>query len=63
MHCATHPDWQPYTMCGEQRWNFNVPTILLWYTGPSSLGVDPKNPTILGLKAFCQFSTTGTRSA
>ena len=38
-------------MCEEQRWIFNVPSILLWYTGPPSLGLDLKDPAILGLKA------------
>ena len=38
-------------MCEGQRWIFNVPTILLWYTGPPSLGLDPKDPAILGLEA------------
>ena len=33
-------------MC--EGWIINVPTILLWYT---SLGLDPKGPAILGLKA------------
>ena len=32
-------------------WIFTVPTILLWYTGPVSLGLDPKDPATLGLKA------------
>ena len=54
-------------MCEGQRWIFNVPTMLLWYTGLPSLGLDPKDPAILGLKAclklFCQFDTAGTRSA
>ena len=32
-----------------QRWILNVPTILLWYTEPPSLGLRPKlkNPAIL----------------
>ena len=38
-------------MCEKQRWVFNVPTMLLRYTGPPSLGLDPKDPAILGLKA------------
>ena len=50
-------------MCEGQRWIFNVPTMLLWYTRPPSLGLDPKDPAILGLKAFCQFDAAGTRSA
>ena len=43
-----------------------VPTLLLRYTGPPSLGLDPKDPTIWVenlLKAFCQFGTARTRSA
>ena len=36
----------------EQRWIFYVHTILLWYTQPPSLGLDPKDPAIfLGLEA------------
>ena len=38
-------------MCEGQRRIFNVPTILLWYTGPPSLCLDPKDPEILGLQA------------
>ena len=39
-------------LCEGQRWIFNVPTILVWYTwGPPSLRLDPKNSAILGLKA------------
>ena len=38
-------------------------TILLWYTGPPSLGLDPKDLAILGLKAcFGQFDPAGIRS-
>ena len=33
-------------MCTRQRWIFNVPTILLWYTVHLNLGLDPKDPTI-----------------
>ena len=33
-------------MCEGQRWIFNVSMILLWYTGPPSLGLDPKDPAI-----------------
>ena len=29
-----------------QTWIFNIPTILLWYTEPPSLGLDVKNPAI-----------------
>ena len=48
-------------MCEGQRWIFNVPTILLWYTGPPSLGLDPKDPAILGLKAFWRILLTLTQ--
>ena len=37
-----------------------MPTILLWYTGPPSLGLDLKDPAILGLEACCQFDQAGT---
>ena len=33
-------------MCEGQRWIFNVPTILLWYTGPPSLGLVPKDHVV-----------------
>ena len=39
-------------MCKRQRWIFNVPMILLWYTGPPSLGLARKDPAILELKAY-----------
>ena len=32
-------------------WIFNVPTILLWYTAPPTLGLDPKDPATLWLEA------------
>ena len=38
-------------MCEEQRWIFNVPTILLCYTEPPSLRFDLKDSAILGLEA------------
>ena len=34
------------SMCEGQRWIFNVPTILLWYTDPPSLGLDAKDSEI-----------------
>ena len=53
-------------MCEEQRWIFNEPTISLWYTGPPPcLGLDPKDPEILGLKACWKLFvnlTAGTQS-
>ena len=38
-------------MCEGQRSIFNEPTMLLWYIGPPCLGLDPKDPAILGLQA------------
>ena len=38
-------------MCEGQRWIFKVPIILWWYTWPPSLGLDPRDPKLLGLKA------------
>ena len=49
------------SMCEGQRWIFNGPAILLWYTGPPSLGLDPKDPAILGLKAFWKILFTLTQ--
>ena len=40
-----------YPMFEKQWWMFNLPTILLWYTGPPSLGLDPKDPAVLRLEA------------
>ena len=37
-----------------QRRVFNVPMILLWYTRPPSLGLDSKDPAILGLETCCK---------
>ena len=37
-------------MCEGQRLIFNMPIMLLWYTGPSSLGLNSKDSAILGLK-------------
>ena len=37
-----------FSMCEGQRWIFNVLTILLWYTGLPSLGLDPKDPAVRG---------------
>ena len=34
-----------------QRWILNMPKILVWYTGPPSLGLDPKDPAISELEA------------
>ena len=34
-----------------QRCILSASTMLLWYTGPPSLGLDPKDSEILGLKA------------
>ena len=50
-------------MCDGQRWILNVPTILLWYTRTPGLGLDPKDPAILGLKALTQpeLDTSTTR--
>ena len=54
------------SMCEGQKWIFNMSTILLSYTGPTSLGLDLKGSAILGLKpllkAFFQFDTAGTQS-
>ena len=33
-------------ICEGQRWIFNVPMMLLWYTEPPSFGLDPKDPSI-----------------
>ena len=52
-HIRADSTRQPYAypMCEGQRWILNVPTILLWYTEPPSLGLDLKNPATLGLEA------------
>ena len=39
-------------MCEGQRGNFNVPVILLWYTGPPHVGLDPKKPAVLELRDY-----------
>ena len=38
-------------MCEGQRWIFKVPTILLWYRRPPSLGLNPNDLEFLKLKA------------
>ena len=38
-------------MCNGHRWIFNVFMILLFYTRPPSLGLDPRDPAIIGLEA------------
>ena len=38
-------------MCEGQRQIFNVPMILLWYTGHPSLGLNSKNPVLFGIAA------------
>ena len=37
-------------MCEGQRWIFNVPMILLWYTRAPGLVFDSREPAILELK-------------
>ena len=37
-------------MCEGQRWIFNVPTVLLWYTGPESLGLVFERPSNFRVK-------------
>ena len=52
-------------MCELQRWIFNEPLIILWYTWPSNWGHNPKDPAVSVkslLKAFSQFGTAKTRS-
>ena len=41
-----------WTMCEGQSLIFNVPTIWLWYAGPLSLGLDPKDSAILRLQSL-----------
>ena len=45
-----------------QEWIFNVPMILLRYTEPSSLGLDPTQQYRVEtlLKVFCQFGPAET---
>ena len=40
----------PHVRHGEAK-KVNMPTVLLWYTERSILGLDLKDPAILGLKA------------
>ena len=48
-------------MCEGQRRIFNVHMILLWYTGPPSLDLDPRSPAILWLKTCWRFFVTLTQ--